>query len=410
MSYWGGWRPYVPVWKRRQKAAKAVDKLRRKGVNIQPVALDGRKIAETFWGKAWCEHLEKFSDYENRLPRGRTYVRNGSVCHLDIQKGKIEAKVSGSSLYNVKIGVKTLAPAKWKSLKQRCAGQVGSMLELLQGRLSNQVMSIVTDKTNGLFPLPKEIDLDCSCPDWAEMCKHVAAVLYGVGARLDRKPELIFLLRGVDHGELVSEDAARAVVARAPAAKGRLLDEKALSEVFGIEVDTAASRPATTGHRRGLVRPPSKSSPRRTLETELASTGRKPGQEGPVLDFRRRPREGRRHRESAGGPTAFPSCLGGGSKALERTIAQFERALRQGVQGRRVGKGPARQYAKALRRFAQFVKAERQRTASVEMSDLKNQYLQALGTGRVQAPASELIFARAALNRFARFLDEKRVN
>src|SRR3990172_2558473 len=117
MSYWGGFRPYVPVWKRREKAAKAMDKLRKKGATIQPVVLDGRKIADTFWGKAWCEHLEKFSDYENRLPRGRTYVRNGSVCHLDIQKGKIEAKVSGSRIYDVKINIGALPNKKWSALK-----------------------------------------------------------------------------------------------------------------------------------------------------------------------------------------------------------------------------------------------------------------------------------------------------
>ena len=164
-----------------------MERLRKKGADVQPVRLTGRKIASTFWGEAWCEHLESFSDYENRLPRGRTYVRNGSVCHLAIQKGKIEAKVSGSSLYTVKIDIRTLPPAKWKSLKARCAGQVGSLLELLQGKLSDRVMTIVTDRDEGLFPSPKEIQLSCSCPDWATMCKHVAAVLYGVGARLDEQ-------------------------------------------------------------------------------------------------------------------------------------------------------------------------------------------------------------------------------
>lgn len=236
---WGGgwgWRPYVPVWKRRQDAARKMDKLRKKGVDVQPVVLEGRTIARTFWGRAWCEHLEKFSDYANRLPRGRTYVRNGSVCHLEVQQGRIAAKVSGSELYDVSISISTLHPAKWKGLKECCAGRVGSMLELLQGRLSDQVMTVVTDRDNGLFPHPKEIRLKCSCPDWATMCKHVAAVLYGVGARLDRKPEMLFLLRGVDHAELVGADAARAVVAKAPARKGRILDAAGLSDVFGIEL------------------------------------------------------------------------------------------------------------------------------------------------------------------------------
>ncbi len=236
MSWYSHWAPYVPVWKRQQQAAKQMDKLRKKGLDIQPVVIEGRTIAHTFWGKAWCEHLEKFSDYENRLPRGRSYVRNGSVCHLDIQKGKIEAKVSGSSVYDVQIAVKTLPPKKWKDLKGRCAGRVGSMLELLQGRMSNEVMSVVTDRDDGMFPLPKEISLDCSCPDWADMCKHVAAVLYGVGARLDNKPELLFLLRGVDHSELVSEDSAKAVVAKAPASKDRILDAASLTDVFGIDL------------------------------------------------------------------------------------------------------------------------------------------------------------------------------
>jgi uncharacterized Zn finger protein len=234
---WGwGWRPYVPVAERRRKAEREMARLRKKGKDIQPVVLRGRAIAETFWGRSWCEHLEKFSDFANRLPRGRTYVRNGSVCHLEVREGRIEAKVSGSELYDVDISVKTLPPKRWKQIKARCAGQVGSMLELLQGRISDRVMEVVTDRDGGLFPAPREIALDCSCPDWADMCKHVAAVLYGVGARLDDKPELLFRLRGVNHEELVSEDAAKAVVARAPAGKGRRLDDGSLSRVFGIDL------------------------------------------------------------------------------------------------------------------------------------------------------------------------------
>jgi uncharacterized Zn finger protein len=115
------------------------------------------------------------------------------------------------------------------------------MLELLQGKLSSHVMMVVTGRNDGLFPHPREIDLDCSCPDYADMCKHVAAVLYGVGARLDKNPELLFLLRGVDHGELVGEEAAKSVVSRTPTGKGRTLDEKSLSRVFGI--DFAGTKP-----------------------------------------------------------------------------------------------------------------------------------------------------------------------
>ena len=161
-----GWRPYVPVAVRRTRALKKMEKLRKKGLAVKPVEIEGRKIARTFWGEAWCNHLESFSDYENRLPRGRTYARNGSVCHLDIAKGEVYAMVSGAELYTVKVSIKTLSRNKWKDVKNRCSGQIGSLLELLQGKLSKNVMSVVTDRKKGLFPLPGEISLNCSCPDW----------------------------------------------------------------------------------------------------------------------------------------------------------------------------------------------------------------------------------------------------
>jgi uncharacterized Zn finger protein len=233
------------VAKRRAQAMLKMEKLRKKGANIQPVRIEGRQIARTFWGQSWCEHLEKFSDYENRLPRGRTYVRNGSVCHLEIAKGRIAAKVSGSDIYDIQIAIKPLPKDKWRRVKDSCAHQVGSLLELLQGRLSDHVMAVVTDKNKGLFPQPGEIDLACSCPDWANMCKHVAAVMYGIGARLDEKPELLFILRGVDHAELVTADAAKAVVTKSRKTDRRTLDESELSEVFGIDVVPVATAKAT---------------------------------------------------------------------------------------------------------------------------------------------------------------------
>jgi len=229
---------------------KKLEKLRKKGLDVQPVEIEGRKIARTFWGEAWCDHLESFSDYENRLPRGRTYVRNGSVCHLDIAKGEINAMVSGSELYKVKVAIKTLPPKKWKDVKDRCAGQIGSLLELLQGRLSDNVMAVVTDRDKGLFPLPKEISLKCSCPDWAVMCKHVAAVLYGVGARLDEKPDLLFLLRGVDHEELISAEVGVATATgKAKGGRRRIADD-AVADVFGIEMSEDAPHAKSRISRR----------------------------------------------------------------------------------------------------------------------------------------------------------------
>src|SRR5262249_10883485 len=236
MAFWGQWGRYVPVAERRAKARREMDKLRKKGKDIQPVNLDGRTIARSFWGKGWCDHLESFSDYANRLPRGRTYVRNGSVCHLDIRPGRIEAIVSGSELYNIVIRIKELQAATWTSIKNTCSGRIGSMLELLQGKLSDQVMAIVTDRHHGLFPQPGEIILDCSCPDWADMCKHVAAVLYGVGSRLDSQPELLFLLRDVDAQELIAAEMALPDAAAVTA--GDTLADDQLGAIFGIDLDT----------------------------------------------------------------------------------------------------------------------------------------------------------------------------
>ncbi len=233
-GYYGGWAPYVPVAQRRRQAMKKMESLRKKGVDVQPVEIDGRKIAQSFWGQAWCEHLESFSDFENRLPRGRTYVRNGAVCHLAIAKGHVEAKVSGSELYDVKVAIKPLQEKKWKTIKGSCSGQIGSLLELLQGRLSDEVMGVVTHRKEGLFPLPGEMTFRCSCPDWASMCKHVAAVLYGVGSRLDTKPELLFLLRGVNHEELIQADAEKAVRAATSRGKSKRLAAAEIGEVFGI--------------------------------------------------------------------------------------------------------------------------------------------------------------------------------
>lgn len=235
MSY-NDWAPYVSVAKRRARAQRAMAKLRKQGKHIEPVEIEGRKIARSFWGEGWCKQLEQFSDYDNRLPRGRTYVRNGSVAHLAISKGKIEAIVSGSTLYHVDIAVKPLARKKWEILCQQCTGQIGSMLELLQGQLSNQVMQIVADPNTGLFPDPNEITLSCDCPDWADMCKHIAAVLYGIAARLDHQPELLFVLRNVDHEALISADLDMQT-ATSGKSKRRRLTTQNLSNVFGVDIE-----------------------------------------------------------------------------------------------------------------------------------------------------------------------------
>jgi len=155
---------------------------------------------------------------------------------LAIAQGSIDARVSGSELYTVKIQITKLTAAKWKVIKQQSAGKIGSLLELLQGKLSDQVMRIVTDRKEGLFPLPKEISFKCDCPDWAGMCKHIAAVMYGVGARLDASPELLFTLRGVDHQELIAVDAEAALSTATTSGKSKQLAASDLSDVFGIDL------------------------------------------------------------------------------------------------------------------------------------------------------------------------------
>ncbi|MBL8474003.1 MAG: SWIM zinc finger family protein [Rhodocyclaceae bacterium] len=234
--FYNDWAPYVPVAERRRKAARTAQELARKGHVCEPVQIEGRSIAKSFWGKAWCDNLEAYGDYASGLPRGRTYVRNGSVMDLRIERGGVTALVSGSSIYKVRVGIKPLPGARWQALLKECAGQIGSLVELLQGRLSNAVMQFMTRQNQGLFPAPREIDFTCSCPDGAYMCKHIAAALYGVGARLDGKPELLFLLRDVDPADLIAK-AAQADFAPAPAGAGQRLENADLASLFGIDLD-----------------------------------------------------------------------------------------------------------------------------------------------------------------------------
>lgn len=265
MSYW---RRYVPVAQRRAKAIRQMEKLRKKGKDIQPVEIEGKTIARTFWGKGWCSHLESFSDYANRLPRGRTYVRNGSVCHLEVQPGRIEAMVAGSSLYKVAITIEKLKAPAWKAIKERCSGQIGSMLELLQGKLSDQVMTVVSDRQEGLFPKPGEMKFSCSCPDWAAMCKHVASALYGVGNRLDAEPELLFLLRGVDAQELIAAELALPSAEKGMA-EDALADDD-LGAIFGVDLDADPEPP------KEEKEPASASKPKRQRESRKAAAKKKP--------------------------------------------------------------------------------------------------------------------------------------
>ena len=265
MDYYG-WRPYVSVAQRRRQASGEMAKLRKKGHPVSPVIVEGRTIVKTFWGKAWCENLERYSDFANRLPRGRTYVRNGSVIDLQIAPGEIKALVSGSEIYEVAVKVAPVAKARWQSICKDCAGAIDSLIELLQGRFSKGVMERVCRQKTGLFPSPDEIKLSCSCPDWADMCKHVAAVLYGIGARIDQQPDLLFRLHDVDEKELIAGAGKALPLARKAPAATKVLGGEDLSALFGLDMAqgtgpdtgssaTTAAEPKRVKTRAGKMAP-----------------------------------------------------------------------------------------------------------------------------------------------------------
>jgi uncharacterized Zn finger protein len=297
MSYFG-FRPYVPVAKRRRQAVSEMEKLKKQGRTISPVVIEGRTIARNFWGKAWCENLERYSDYANRLPRGRTYVRNGSVVDLQIERGQVRAMVSGSDIYSVKIEIGTVSQTCWKAICKDCLSSVGSLVELLQGKLSKNVMERVCRKRDGLFPSPREIKMTCSCPDWAGMCKHVAAVLYGAGARLDIAPDLLFTLRGVDRSELIVNAGADLPMARTGVATERILAEDDVAALFGIEVAPGVEE--TKKSARSVKAVPA----RRATSSGIQPAKESPGRKKRPPKKKKKPTE----RRSASAPTA-PSVI-----------------------------------------------------------------------------------------------------
>lgn len=249
---WWNWQPRPRAAQRRKAAARLIATLKRNGQAVSPVRIEGRKLVRTFWGQAWCDNLLSYSDYTNRLPRGKSYARNGCVVDLRIEPGSVTALVSGSEIYTVEIAIRPPARTAWSKLVKRCAGRIESAVELLRGELSAAVMEIIARRDGGLFPPPRAMTMRCSCPDWAVMCKHVAAVLYGVGARLDQRPELLFVLRGVDHLELISAAPRGVGAGRKRAAEGGSKVKRArLGEVFGIDLEAPGRSSPDRPRKRG---------------------------------------------------------------------------------------------------------------------------------------------------------------
>lgn len=291
MSFFHSRKPYVSAAKRRAQSVQTLAALRKKGKPVEPVLIEGRAIANSFWGKGWCENLERYSDYSNRLPRGRTYARNGSVLDLQIAPGQASALVMGSSLYKITIAIKPVTPPRWKAIVKDCAGGIDSLVELLQGRLAKGVMERVCRPGDGLFPAPAEITMSCSCLDWAGMCKHVAAALYGVGARLDHKPELLFVLRAVDEKDLVA--AVDLAAAGRTTTTERVLVEDDMAALFGLELAASgAPRAGVVGKAKDGSAAP-KSAKGAKAKSSTPASGKRPRSKTAKAKSAKRPAKSR---------------------------------------------------------------------------------------------------------------------
>ena len=237
MSY--GYPKYVTAGEKKAKAERSLAKLRKKNPDIEPVVIEGKTLAKSWWGKAWNLNLESYADYSNRIDRGKSYVRSNAVLDLKILKGKALATVQGSRAkpYNVEIDIDTLDSKKWDQVVSLCNHRIDTLEQLIEGKFPKELEILFTDKKYAMFPSPKEIHFDCSCPDWASMCKHVAAVLYGIGSRLDRNPMLFFDLRDIDGAELIRktmEAKLDGMLKNAGKKSKREIAAKDISEIFGL--------------------------------------------------------------------------------------------------------------------------------------------------------------------------------
>jgi uncharacterized Zn finger protein len=261
MSYWNRYPEYVTVAQKKAQAAKALKQLQKQRPGLNPVVLGGSALARTWWGKSWNNNLERYADYHNRIGRGRNYVRHGAVLDLQIGAGTVTALVQGSASrpYEVKIGIKAIGAAHWAAIRKQCDGRLKSLQDLLAGRFPQELNELFFREGTGLFPQPKEISFGCSCPDWASMCKHVAAALYGIGTRLDQDPSLFFTLRGVETGDLVAgaiQDKTAELLAKAARRSARVIEDADLSALFGLELDSPPSAPDHEKSKTSLQKVP----------------------------------------------------------------------------------------------------------------------------------------------------------
>ena len=234
-----GYYEYVPVSQKIANAQKALAKLKKKNPDVRPVVIEGTKIAKTWWGNAWNKNLESYADYSNRIERGRSYVRNGFVLDLQIDSQKVTAIVAGRNVkpYNIAVSIDALSTSKWKKITEICGHSIANIDQLVQGKFPKELDTLFTQKGEGLFPSPKEIKFSCDCPDWASMCKHIAAVLYGIGARFDEDPTLFFKLRNIEIEALIKksiEEKMENMLKNSGKKTKRVIKNANLGELFGI--------------------------------------------------------------------------------------------------------------------------------------------------------------------------------
>lgn len=193
-GYYGYFKPQITQEELKAKAAKAVKP------GYKPVIIDGRIIAKTWWGRSWCDNIDRYADNYNRLDRGKKYVRSNAVVDLQLEGGKVTAKVIGSGRkpYDVEVFIQPLRKDKYEHILAECEGKLESLAALEEGKFPTEYKELFTAEGDGLFPSLGEIKFYCSCPDSSRVCKHIAAVLYAIGRRLDDDPLIFFSLRGID--------------------------------------------------------------------------------------------------------------------------------------------------------------------------------------------------------------------
>ena len=241
-KYWTASMQYsqMSVEELQRKAQESVKSAKNKGKEMHPIIVEGRQIAKSWWGMAWCKNIEQYADYASRIERGKRYVRSGAVVDLQIVKGKVKARVQGTrkTPYKVEINISPLKEEVCEDIIEKCSSQIQNLQELVNGQFPESLKEVFLSE-NGLFPSQREISFNCSCPDWALMCKHVAAVLYGIGTKLDENPFLFFELRGIDVNKLVDvtiKDHVDSLLEHANMPPtNRVMDDSCIETLFGLK-------------------------------------------------------------------------------------------------------------------------------------------------------------------------------